>query len=477
MKDHEAFIDELLSRLEAEWKERGDANLRKLVPEVGHPHRRLALVTLIPVDQEYRWQSDDKKKVEGYLEEWPELGEDDKAVVELVEAECVTRADLGDLPSADEIHTRFPKLIGLIDLGKLASGQKPTRNQVVHPQDSSSEAEPADETDLFSTTHIEKVGENIGHYHLLTVLGEGGFGTVYLAEQQRPVKRRVALKVIKPGMDSRQVIARFEAERQALAMMDHPNIAKVFDAGVTDTGRPYFVMELVQGEPITSYCDRHRLTIDERLELFVPICEAIQHAHQKGIIHRDIKPSNVLVTIRDDSAVPKIIDFGIAKAMAQPLTERTLYTEQGQLIGTPAYMSPEQAEMTGLDIDTRSDVYSLGVLLYELLTGALPFDNASLRQAGLMGIAKVIREEEPPKPSTKISTLGDESENLAQRRRLSRDTLRRRLRGDLDWIVMKTLEKDRRRRYSTALDLAEDITRYQKHEAVDAAPPGLVRLP
>ena len=270
MEDHDAFIDGLLSRLEVAWKERGDADLKELVPEVGHPQHRQALVTLIPVDQEYRWRSGNQKQVEIYLEEWPELRANDEVLVKLVEAEYITRADLGDMPSADEIHRRFPKLIGQIDLGKLVRSQKATRDQVVLSQDPGGQVAPAAETDLFSTTHIEKVGENIGPYHLLTVLGEGGFGTVYLAEQQRPVKRRVALKVIKPGMDSRQVIARFEAERQALAMMDHPNIAKVFDAGVTDTGRPYFVMEFVQSEAITDYCDRHRLTIDERLELFAP---------------------------------------------------------------------------------------------------------------------------------------------------------------------------------------------------------------
>jgi len=282
----------------------------------------------------------------------------------------------------------------------------------------------------------------------------------------------VALKVIKAGMDTKQVVARFEAERQALAMMDHPNVAKVFDAGVTENGRPYFVMEVVQGEPVTDYCDRHRLTIDQRLDLFVSICQAIQHAHHKGIIHRDIKPSNVLVTIRDDHPVPKIIDFGVAKATAQPLTGRTLFTEQGQLIGTPAYMSPEQAEMTGLDIDTRSDIYSLGVMLYELLTGARPFGDDALKVAGFAGLARIIREQEPPKPSTKISTLGDESGVTAKSRRLNPDGLRRRLRGDLDWIVMKALEKERTRRYATALDFAEDVERYTKHEPVEAGPPG-----
>jgi serine/threonine protein kinase len=318
----------------------------------------------------------------------------------------------------------------------------------------------------------EKLGSSVGPYKLLSLLGEGGFGTVYLAEQEKPVHRRLALKVIKPGMDTREVLARFEAERQALAMMDHPNIAKVFDAGSTEAGRPFFAMELVHGEPITDYCDRHHLTLDQRLELFVAVCQAVQHAHQKGIIHRDLKPKNVLVAVADNRPMPKIIDFGVAKAMAQPLTEQTIFTEQGQLIGTPEYMSPEQAEMSRLDVDTRSDIYSLGVLLYELLTGALPFDRQSLRRAGLEEIRRMIREIEPPKPSTKISTLGEKSQDSAKKRRLDPAALQRRLRRELDWIVMKTLEKDRLRRYPTAWSLAEDVERYLHQEPVQAGPPG-----
>jgi eukaryotic-like serine/threonine-protein kinase len=318
----------------------------------------------------------------------------------------------------------------------------------------------------------EKLGSMVGPYKLLGVLGEGGFGTVYVAEQETPIRRRVALKIIKAGMDTRQVLARFEAERQALAVMDHPNIAKVFDAGSTPSGRSYFVMELVHGEPITEYCDRHKLTLEERLELFAHVCQAMQHAHQKGIIHRDLKPKNVLVAVMDDQPMPKIIDFGVAKATAQPLTQHTIFTEQGQLIGTPEYMSPEQAEMSNLDIDTRSDIYSLGVLLYELLTGALPFDRHTLRQAGFDEIRRLIREVEPPKPSTKISTLGEGSQELAASRRTDLPGLQRRLRRELDWIVMKTLEKDRTRRYATAVALAEDVQRYLAHEPVHAGPPG-----
>ena len=248
--------------------------------------------------------------------------------------------------------------------------------------------------------------ERIGRYRILETLGVGGFGVVYHAEQTQPVKRRVALKVIKPGMDSRAVIARFEAERQALAMMDHPHVARVFDAGTTDEGRPFFVMEHVHGVPITEHCDVHRLDLKKRLELFILVCEAIQHAHQKGLIHRDIKPSNVLIEFQDGHAIPKVIDFGVAKAISQPLTEKTLFTEQGQLIGTPEYMSPEQAAMTAQDIDTRSDIYSLGILLYELLTGTVPFDRKTLRSAGFSEIQRIIRDVEPPRPSTRLSTLG-----------------------------------------------------------------------
>src|SRR6516165_211912 len=311
--------------------------------------------------------------------------------------------------------------------------------------------------------------ETIGPYRLLTRVGEGGMGEVWLAEQTRPLRRQVALKIIKAGMDTAYVVSRFEAERQALAMMDHPAIAKVFDAGVTPKGRPYFVLEYVRGEPITTYCARQRLSTDDRLDLFLQVCDGVQHAHQKGIIHRDLKPSNILVTLLDGRPVPKIIDFGVAKAIAQPLTDRTLYTELGTLIGTPEYMSPEQAEMTGLDIDTRTDVYALGVVLYELLTGVLPLDAKGLREKGLDEIRRTIRDVDPPRPSVRVTMV--ESTGTQSTLGVDAVTTRRELRGDLDWITMRALEKDRTRRYGSAAELASDVRRHLSHLPVVAGPP------
>jgi serine/threonine protein kinase len=326
---------------------------------------------------------------------------------------------------------------------------------------------------IVSPLLTEKPGDKIGPYKLLQQIGEGGCGVVYMAEQEEPIRRRVALKVIKLGMDTKQVVARFEAERQALALMDHPNIAKVLDAGATDTGRPFFVMELVRGTKLTDYCDENNLATEQRLDLFVQICHAIQHAHQKGIIHRDIKPSNILVTLHDGNPLPKIIDFGIAKATTgQLLTDKTLFTAFEQCIGTPAYMSPEQAEMSTLDIDTRSDIYALGVLLYELLTGQTPFDAQALVAAGLSEMRRIIREQEPLRPSTRISTLAAADQTTVARRRQSEPPqLIYTVRGDLDWIVMKCLEKDRTRRYETANGLAHDILCHLKSDPVLARPP------
>ena len=324
----------------------------------------------------------------------------------------------------------------------------------------------------------ERPGTIIGPYKLLEQIGEGGFGLVFMAEQQQPVRRKVALKILKPGMDTRQVIARFEAERQALALMDHPNIARVLDAGETGSGRPHFVMELVKGVPITDYCDQNRLTTRERLELFTHVCQAVQHAHHKGIIHRDFKPSNVMVTLHDGVPVVKVIDFGIAKALGQQLTDKTLFTGFAQMVGTPLYMSPEQAQLSGLDIDTRSDIYSLGVLLYELLAGVTPFDRERLRTAGYDEMRRIIREEEPPSPSTRLSTLGQAAVTVSAQRQSDPKRLSRLLRGELDWIVMKALEKDRNRRYETANELGAGRRALLARRAGAGLPAvGLVSLP
>jgi WD40 repeat protein len=321
----------------------------------------------------------------------------------------------------------------------------------------------------------EQPGMTIGRYKLLQEVGEGGFGVVYMAEQREPVRRKVALKIIKPGMDTRQVVARFEAERQALALMDHPNVAHVLDGGATESGRPYFVMELVRGMPITQYCDEAKLTTDERLQLFISVCDAVQHAHQKGIIHRDIKPSNVLVTLHGETPVPKIIDFGVAKATHQQLTEKTVFTGVGQMIGTPLYMSPEQLAISGLDVDTRSDIYSLGVLLYELLSGVPPFDKDRFHEFSVDEIRRTIREEEPPRPSERISTLAaDATSTISINRKTDTAKLSQSLRGELDWIVMRAMEKDRARRYESVRDLAKDVQRHLDGVTVEACPPSAV---
>ena len=322
----------------------------------------------------------------------------------------------------------------------------------------------------------ERPGGQIGRYKLLSILGEGGMGIVYLAEQEQPIKRRVALKVIKPGMDSKRVIARFEAERQALALLDHPNIAHVNDAGTTENGRPYFVMEYVKGMSITEHCDHHKLSIEDRLNLFRQVCLAVHHAHQKGIIHRDIKPSNILISTQDDKAVPKIIDFGVAKALAQPLTERTVGTEDSQLLGTPEYMSPEQADMANVDIDTRSDIYSLGVLLYVLLTGVLPIDSTTFREGGIENIRQIIRETNPKTLSTRLTKLGDEATVIAQNRRMEIHTLARHLKKELEWIPLKAMRKDRSERYRSASELADDIKNYLKGAPLIAGPETTVYL-
>lgn len=383
-----------------------------------------------------------------------------------------------DMKSQAEIEAYLQKYCG--DDTNVLDGVRKLLNASMNSEDlfQSVDTDGATEAGIVEVPEIvEGPGSIIGDYKLLQKIGEGEFGVVYMAEQREPVIRRVALKIIKLGMDTKQVVARFEAERQALAMMDHPNIAKILGAGSTQSGRPYFCIELVKEIPITKFCDNNRYSTNQRIELFTQVCNAVHHAHQKGIIHRDIKPSNVLVTLHDGKPVPKVIDFGIAKATQHRLTEKTYFTEFAQLIGTPAYMSPEQAELSGLDIDIRTDVYSLGVLLYELLTGAPPFDPKDLQKAGHDEKRRIVREVEPHKPSSRISTLTQEQLSaISEQRQHQPEKLTNIIKGEIDWIVMKALEKDRSRRYESTFSLAEDLARYLNDEPVQAVAPSHLYL-
>jgi serine/threonine protein kinase/tetratricopeptide (TPR) repeat protein len=428
------------------------------------------IVEVLLVDQAERFRLGQGVPAETYLDSFPMVRDDPEEAVDLVFAEYLLREELGEQPAAEEYLRRFPQYATALELQlELHHAMGADRPSPPSSAESSTASFVPGEND--SQPGVETLPKVSG-YEILEPLGRGGMGAVYRACQQG-LNRQVALKIIKPGMDSRQVIARFEVERQALALMDHPNIAKVVDAGTTDSGHPYFVMELVPGVPITEYCDRNRLTPRERLELFIPVCQAIQHAHQKGIIHRDIKPSNVLVTLAEPGApgVPKVIDFGVAKAIDQRLTERTMFTQYGLIIGTFEYMSPEQAEVGALEVDTRSDIYSLGAVLYELLTGSTPLEQSTLRGASYSEILRRIREEDPPRPSTRLGESKDQRATVAFQRKTEPARLTKLVRGELDWIVMKALEKDRSRRYESVSGLVRDIQRYLQGDPVEAGPP------
>ena len=422
-------LDAICDEFEENWSTDNRSTFEPFLKRVSESHRDQLLLLLVEIDVELRR----KKNQPISSSDYQSLG-------------TVAVAHVDKLQSSDT------------DVTMSASGansQGKEKTTVRHPQDT------------------DGADRMIGPYKLLQQIGEGGMGSVWMAEQESPVRRRVALKLIRADMGSKETIARFEAERQALAMMDHQNIAKVLDAGTTDDGNPYFVMELVKGIPITQYCDDNTLNIRERLELFIPVCKAIQHAHQKGIIHRDLKPSNVLVTLYDGEAVPKVIDFGLAKALEHTtkLTDKTMFTEFGKVVGTVQYMSPEQAEMNALDVDTRTDIYSLGVMLYELLTGTTPLDKETIGKNAILQILAMIKEKEPPRPSHRLSTSKGTLTGISEQRKINPGKLQQILRGELDWVVMKALEKDRRRRYETAGEFAHDIRRYLADEAVTAKPP------
>jgi serine/threonine protein kinase len=459
--------DELARRLWDLWRQGQRPRVEDFLAHASVTDPGQVLEVLL-VDQAERFRSGQGISAEAYLDAFPTVRDDPEQVVDLVFAEYLLREELGEQPVPEDYIRRFPQYAAALEL-QVELHQAIGSERAVRPTWTERFSPPLAPGETQHQAGSETL-PNVPGYEILDLLGWGGMGVVYRA-CHRQLNRPVAVKVIKPGMDSRQVIARFEAERQALALMDHPNIAQVLDAGTTDSGHPFFIMELVGGIPITEYCDRNRLSTRERLELFIPVCQAIQHAHQKGIIHRDVKPSNVLVTLAGGAAVPKVIDFGVAKAIDRRLTERTMFTQFGVIVGTFEYMSPEQAEMGVLDVDTRSDIYSLGAVLYELLAGSTPLEQAKLRGAAFTEILRRIREEEPPKPSTRLGESKDQVATIAARRQTDPARLKKLVRGELDWIAMKALEKDRSRRYESASALARDIERYLAGDPVEAGPP------
>ncbi len=426
------------------------------------------ILEVLLVDQAERYRLGRGVAAETYLDAFPTVRDDPERAVDLVFAEFLLREELGEQPAPEDYLRRFPQYAAALQL-QVELHQAMGAGRAVPPTWTERSGTPIASGETDPHAGAQTLPSAAG-YEILDLLGSGGMGVVYRAWQCE-LNRPVAVKVIKPGMDSRQVIARFEAERHALALMDHPNIAQVLDAGTTDSGHPYFVMELVEGVPITEYCDQNRLTTLERLRLFMPVCRAIQHAHQKGIIHRDVKPSNILVTLPDGTPVPKVIDFGVAKAIDRRLTQKTILTQFGMIVGTFEYMSPEQAEMGAMDVDTRSDIYSLGAVLYELLTGSTPLEQVKLHGAAYGEIVRRIRDEDPPRPSTRLRESKDRLATIAARRGCEPERLIKLVRGELDWIVMKALEKDHSRRYETANGLVRDIQRCLDGDPVEAGPP------
>ena len=446
--------DAVVAEFESAWLDGDPKPISGYLKDIESAKKTATLIELVLIDIEFSWKATQPTDSSPHLLEWyvdrfPELA-DPVIIQKLLAEEFEVRARYGDQPRYEDFEKRFPGLIDGVDF-------------------TNSELDPIER----KLPQKIDVGSVIDKFIITSEIGSGGMGSVFVAKQEEPVKRTVALKVVRKDLNSKAVVARFEAERQALAMMEHPNIARILDGGATADGQPFFAMELVHGVPITDFCDSNKLGLEERLKLFVDVCDAVQHAHQKGIIHRDLKPSNILVAEYDDQFVPKVIDFGLAKALDSEklLTDQTIATQFGQIVGTFKYMSPEQAEAGETDVDTRTDIYALGVILYELLTGSTPLDQDTLRDEAVLKVLEMIRDHDPPRPSTRFESSDDAASSISERRQIEPERLSQILRGDLDWVVMKALEKERDRRYETASSFADDIGRFLDNEPVVARPP------